>query len=228
MGGREASTYGREAMHVMALLIDEFGPQERIEQARRNLSIAKELSRVDRFSTTLSEKQLEIGDAESISGNRVAKIYRGRIASTALVEFIESARREKSVSLEQVAAAHEALSKIRRLLIRNNGKGKEFRSKVSRGFGTVGKTILNEENHSDVEAYQHAGVSNQHALEAVAKASGQQIAKVKSDHQRIKSQQTKDIDDVVFIANKGAVVVDENENIVHIFPVIGRNDIRRN
>lgn len=228
LGERKASNFVRDAMHVMALLIDEFGPQTHIRQSRRNLRIAAKLSLIDRFSTTLSEEQRAIADAEDLSCNRVAGIYRERFASTALAEFIESASEEKDVSIEQIAAAHDAITKIRRRLIQKGSKGEEIRSQICSGFGIVGKTILSEENHSDVETHRRAGLSKKEATEVVAKATGQQIAKVKSDHQRINARQTRDIDDVVSIANKGAVVVDESGNIVHIFPTIVRNDIRRN
>lgn len=232
----EADFFSRTAaMHVMALLIKKFGPKIRIEQAHRNLSINKNLEKIDTFSMSLSDRQQEIAGTECLSANRVAKIRQGKFANTSLAAFIELAEKEgmvaikenneylvSTVSPEQAAAARDALLKIRKRLFQNSGKGRELRSQICTGFGDVGRFSLDEDNYSNVVTLQCDGLSNKRAIEVVANRTGQNIAKVKSDYQRNKNREMDDQDAALKIINKGAGVADENG---YIPPLTRRDDL---
>ena len=219
----------QDALVVMALLIDEFGPQTRLSQSRRNLGITARRDRIDRFSTTLSEEQRLIADAEGeeISSARVADIFRGRFSNTTLAEFVDAAIDERDVTSEQITAARDAIVKIRHRLMQDSGKGEAMRARICVGFGTVGKTELAEENYLDVKTLLRSGpLSAKEAIETVAKRTRQNPSKVKTDHQRIKAKKTAEFDNAVGALNKKRIV-ERNDagEIVYISPLITRKDM---
>ena len=224
-GRAEFTNQYREEMHLTALVIEILGPQTRIRQARRNITIRDKLSRVDRFSTTLDKEEQAIAATLDLSSVRVAKINQGKMGNTLLVDFIESVLERRDPSNEQISAAHNAILGIRRRLLARTGKGEELRSRVSTGFGSIAKSILDAENFSDVEPLRRLGISNEMACQSVAKIAGQAKAKVKTDHQRVRAKRLIDLDDAAEAVNRRTIAEYECGSLKGSLSLITRRDM---
>lgn len=219
-------TVDKNMLDVMADVIDKLAPQQRLEDAERNLSIVDKLSGIDRFYTTVREVQQDIASSESLSTERVAKIHQGKIADTTLAEFVQKVRHGDHPPLMQITVARNAIVKIRRQLIRPTGKGQEMRAKVCDGFGAIGKTTIAEENFSEVETLmQKESIAANAAAIIIARTTGQEINKVKTDHQRYQSQATKNLDSAVKAANNEIIISDNDGNLIRVLKPVTRKDL---
>lgn len=216
-----------DALKLMAMLIEQMGPQVRLQQGARNLAIARKLRSVDTFHTTLVAERESIAHSEHISANRVAKIQRGQYANPALAAFVLSVRRGRPPKETELDAAKHAMKEMVSRLMTRSGPAEALRARLCTDYREVRTSAFQEELVDDVHNLVSEGMSVRDAIQTVADAHGQASAVLKSAYFRHQRKTLRNLDDVVGVANQGNLILEEPSGAVLglAAPTIHRQDV---
>jgi len=111
---------------------------------------------------------------------------------------------------DQLRVAQEIIAKIRRLLLSNNKKGAEMRTKLGlKGWRELGKSELDEDVFEEVQILLQAGVKPNEAVALVAENTGISASQVKTSHWRIKAKRQRDLEDAAQAAGVRPLEIQE-------------------
>ena len=196
---------GRDIGHpglfqLMSEIIKVCTSSEKLGLAIRNLEvIAKaKIAALEHGSRQKGYRHLKV----CLSVGRIEKIVQGKFAGLPLAEFVTDAEAGMRPTPAGIHAAQIELSKIRRQLLSNTGKGREARGKIiGTGFRDIGDSEFHEEITADVETLIASGLSQKDAYNIVAENSGETFGNIKKICQRINSKHVQEIEDAAKAAS---------------------------
>lgn len=177
--------------HHAAVSILRLLDQGRTKQhAERNKAIRDRLSELDRFVTGIvADTRIALAGRHSISQERVRKIASN---PTPLEQFIEG-----KASKDAANAALAALSRIRRQILADTGKGEAARAPVCTGYSAVIEPRIQskvasgrwlaaecEEWMSEIDQLVADGQEPLDAMKSVSKRAGVNLSRVKTAYNR--------------------------------------------